>query len=531
MKEHLKHLEDMAEFSLKQGTALGADFLTFVGFYSHGLRDRVIDGEVRQPKEVEGYGAQLVVWKNGCAMTQGVRPREKSWQEDISSSLRFMLAILTSNVFPETDLLPPEGPHVGEYDASVQKQVFDPSVAQLSHTNSVKRIREVRDRLESSGLILDGVFNQTVSSLLIATTHGTHQTHTATAVDFTIYAFDAKEARSPNEARLISSFAHTGGHKLSQVDVERISREVIQKCVLQKESTRWNPYTNFANFTGEQYFDVILEPPFIGPILTWLFGYGGFNGKFYLQGESFLSGKMGERVLGDNITVWDDPFNSRGIINPFDWEGVPKKKTLLLEHGVLNEICLDSSLARMIRRKNALSRLQSELQADTPPKHFEQWLRDTKSTGWEEKLYRYETEGQTRSSGHAIPASSAMEWGTMPENIYVEGGTSSIADMIRASRWPTIWITKVHYMGMKHFQTGTITGTAQHGVFLVANGEVVGPVENLRFEMKIPEALRRVTHLGEPQLIGGVLGGESPYVVPPMRIEGFRFIGATARTK
>ena len=113
----------------------------------------------------------------------------------------------------------------------------------------------------------------------------------------------------------------------------------------------------------------------------------------------------------------------------------------------------------------------------------------------------------------------------------MEGGDATIEDMIRASKNPTIWISKVNYMGMKHFQTGTLTGTAQHGVFLVENGEVVKPVENLRFEMQIPEALRHVTHLGEPELIGGVLGGEDPYVIPPMRIEGFRFIGATGRTK
>ena len=49
----------------------------------------------------------------------------------------------------------------------------------------------------------------------------------------------------------------------------------------------------------------------------------------------------------------------------------------------------------------------------------------------------------------------------------------SVEEMIRNTRRPTLWLTKVHYLGMKHYQTATMTGVGQHGVFLVENGRVV----------------------------------------------------------
>lgn len=475
-------LEKMAEFALKEAKGRGADFCTFVGLEGRTLRNRVIDGAVRQPKEIEDAGVQIVIWKNGRVMTQDVYPRE----DQISSAISYMIEVLTREEFPETDLLPPEGPYIGGYDKELVARSFDAEAAGLSREKSVEHIRMVAEALEDAGLILDAVHTQGVGTTLIATTHGTWQKHTATSAGFSAYAFDRKEAMKFGAARMTSAFAYSGGHRFSDINPDKMVRELVTKYRLQKGAVKWNPYERFPNFTGEQYFDLIAEPPFIGPILTWLFAYGGFNGKFFLQGESFLSGKLGEQVFGENITIWDDPYHPKGTIDPFDWEGVPKKKILLAERGVIKNICYDTTLAK---------------------------------------------KAGASSTGHAIPASAALVWGPQPENVYVEGGDKTVEDMIRDSKYPTIWVTKVHYMGMKHFQTGTITGTCQHGVFLVGNGEVICPVENLRFEMVMPEALRRVTHLGKPELIGGVLGGESPYVVPPMRIEGFRFIGATARTK
>ena len=105
-------------------------------------------------------------------------------------------------------------------------------------------------------------------------------------------------------------------------------------------------------------------------------------------------------------------------------------------------------------------------------------------------------------------------------------------EMIKSSKNPTLWITKLHYPGMKHYQTATMTGVAQHGVFLVENGKVQAPVENMRFEESIPEALKRVEAMSEPRLVFDPLAFSLPdaVVLPAMKIKQFRFVGSTKRS-
>jgi predicted Zn-dependent protease len=104
--------------------------------------------------------------------------------------------------------------------------------------------------------------------------------------------------------------------------------------------------------------------------------------------------------------------------------------------------------------------------------------------------------------------------------------------MIKNSKEPTLWITKLHYPGMKHYQTATMTGVAQHGVFLIENGQVRSPVENIRFEESIPEALKRVEAMSESRLVFDPLSFSLPsgVVVPAMKIKQFRFVGSTKRS-
>ena len=96
-------------------------------------------------------------------------------------------------------------------------------------------------------------------------------------------------------------------------------------------------------------------------------------------------------------------------------------------------------------------------------------------------------------------------------------------EMIKVSKNPTLWVTTLHYIRSTHNQDGRETGTTLHGVFLVKDGEVVGPTEHLRFDESFPEALSRVTHISAalPTLS---METDMPYVVPAMRSEQFRFV-------
>jgi PmbA protein len=77
------------------------------------------------------------------------------------------------------------------------------------------------------------------------------------------------------------------------------------------------------------------------------------NGDSIYRNASFLSGLLGEQVAGENITVVDDGtlvFDGIGGFGtrPFDGEGLPTRRTVLVEHGVLKSYVMNTYTARKL---------------------------------------------------------------------------------------------------------------------------------------------------------------------------------------
>lgn len=73
------------------------------------------------------------------------------------------------------------------------------------------------------------------------------------------------------------------------------------------------------------------------------------SGDSIYRQSSFLVGKLGERIAGENITVVDDGTMPGGFgTTPFDGEGVPTRKTIVIEKGVLKSYLLNTYTARKL---------------------------------------------------------------------------------------------------------------------------------------------------------------------------------------
>ena len=88
-----------------------------------------------------------------------------------------------------------------------------------------------------------------------------------------------------------------------------------------------------------------------------------FNGIFFLfldilsasfladnvqKGKSILAGRVGEKIMAENITVVDDGLYPGGLVSsPADAEGVPSQKTILVSEGRLVSFLYDYSRARL----------------------------------------------------------------------------------------------------------------------------------------------------------------------------------------
>lgn len=74
---------------------------------------------------------------------------------------------------------------------------------------------------------------------------------------------------------------------------------------------------------------------------------GAVNGERVLQGASFLGKRMGEKIGSELITLVDDGVREKGLASaPFDGEGVPTQKRVIVERGVLKGFMYNTGVAK-----------------------------------------------------------------------------------------------------------------------------------------------------------------------------------------
>src|SRR5215468_9399721 len=92
---------------------------------------------------------------------------------------------------------------------------------------------------------------------------------------------------------------------------------------------------------------VIFDPMVAASILEHIFE--GVNGDSVYRGASFLAGKLGQKIAGDNVTVIDDGTIAGGFgTSPFDGEGIPTRRKLVIENGVLTSYLLNTYTAKKL---------------------------------------------------------------------------------------------------------------------------------------------------------------------------------------
>lgn len=77
--------------------------------------------------------------------------------------------------------------------------------------------------------------------------------------------------------------------------------------------------------------------------------FDAVNGDAIYRQSSFLEGKLGEKIASENITVVDDGTIPGGFgTSPFDGEGIPSRRTMVIENGVLKSYLLNTYTARKL---------------------------------------------------------------------------------------------------------------------------------------------------------------------------------------
>jgi PmbA protein len=96
-----------------------------------------------------------------------------------------------------------------------------------------------------------------------------------------------------------------------------------------------------------QEVPIIFDPLVANSILGHIFE--GVNGDSVYRGASFLAGKLGEKIAAAQVTVIDDGTMVGGFgTSPFDGEGIPTRRTVVIENGVLKSYVLNTYTAKKL---------------------------------------------------------------------------------------------------------------------------------------------------------------------------------------
>ncbi len=262
-----------------------------------------------------------------------------------------------------------------------------------------------------------------------------------------------------------TGYASTGSSRPDDLDVPGTFARAYEKAKMNQDREGVEP----GRYT------VILEPLAVGNILTFM-SFVGFSARMVQNRASFLTGKMGEKVFDERITIVDDHMDENTVSLPFDFEGYPRQKVTLVDRGVVRGMVHDSASAQ---------------------------------------------KDGVESTGHSV---DMPQRGGIPLHLVMAGGEGDLEQMIAGTE-EGLLITRFHYMNVVNPREALMTGLTRDGVFRVAGGKIVGAVKNMRFTDSMLRALNHVAGITAERERTPFFFGN--YCVPAIKIEGFHFTGAT----
>ena len=130
----------------------------------------------------------------------------------------------------------------------------------------------------------------------------------------------------------------------------------------------------------------------------------------------------------------------------------------------------------------------------------------------------------TRSTGHA--ASDEFNLSPVPDDLFMEPGQASPGELIGAVR-RGLWVRDFWYVTILDPKTQVLTGLTRNGVFSINDGQITGPITNLRFTQSTLGALAPGKVLGvgdDARFAGGGLFGMR-FHVPSLHLQSWNFTG------
>ena len=218
---------------------------------------------------------------------------------------------------------------------------------------------------------------------------------------------------------------------------------------------------------------VVFSPEIAKSIMGSIFEAA--NGDAIYRHATFFADMLGERVAGENITVVDDGTMMLDAIggfgtSPFDGEGLPTRRKVIVERGILKSYVMNTYTARKLGMA---------------------------STG---------------NASRGLAGNPGIGAG----NFYLEAGTLTPEEII-ADVKSGLYVTET--MG---FGVNLVTGDYSQGAsgMWIENGEIAYPVEEITIAGNLKEMYKNIVAIGNDLVFRGASAA------PTIRVEGMMVAGA-----
>jgi PmbA protein len=335
---------------------------------------------------------------------------------------------------------------------------YEASTAEVGAQVRAEAVLRAVAACKEAGLRAAGVCSSGWSAVGIGNTTGLVVSHKDTSATFSI------SAQSDDS----SGWAEASSRDFREIDVDALASVAIEKAQASRKAQSIEP--------GR--YVVVLEPAAVADLLQFM-AWFGFGGLGFAEGRTFMAGKLGQKLFGQNITIKDDAFHPQQRGMPFDFEGLPRRPVTLVEDGVAKAVVHDRVTARRLK---------------------------------------------TETTGHALPQPSTE--GPFPLNLILCPGNATRDEMI-ASTERGILVTRFHYTNLVEPIELVLTGMTRDGTFLIEKGKVARPLKNLRFTQSIVEALRNVEQISADEKTMLSDWGPGAYTAPALKIRQFNFSSGT----
>ena len=332
---------------------------------------------------------------------------------------------------------------------------FYGETAELNPQARAQTVHMVIERAEKDGLTAAGVFSSGATATGLFNSRGLSAFHEETVSEFSVTMLGDTS----------SGWAKNTSPNSGTLEPEVLADRAAQKALGSREPREIAP--------GK--YRVILEPAAVLDLLGFLFF--DFGGLAIHEQRSCLTGRLGQKLFGDNINVRDDVYHPLQAGAPFDGEGMPRQRVTLVENGVVKTVVY----ARQTAKKMA-----------------------------------------TEPTGHGFPLPN--EYGEAPMNIVMDGGRASIEEMV-SSTDRGLLVTRLWYIREVDPFQKILTGMTWDGTFWIEDGQVRHGVRNFRFNQSVIEMLSNVEMMGPAQRTAGEESFEM--VVPAMKVRDFSFSSLT----